>query len=284
MDRGPKLPLISFFASVHGRNCLDLLHKGYIEDGVYFINPDGKDFITAFCDQKTNGGGWTVFQRRLDGSIDFFLGWNSYKEGFGDLTKEFWLGNKDIHRSTSRGSQLLIELEDSSSETRHASYGSVFVGTEAEEYILLVSNFSGTAGDSMPTHNGMKFSTKDHDNDISSSSSCAQDYKGAWWYSKCHNANLNGQYGNNNEGEGINWAKWKGIRYSLTSTSMKVKPPRGTISCNGITFFFLIEEQWGWGGGGGKRKFDLDPRHLSIVHHVTALKVCAFIKSWVSLT
>ena len=46
----------------------------------------------------TDGGGWTVIQRKIgDASVNFFRNWNDYKEGFGDLQNEHWLGNKYLH-------------------------------------------------------------------------------------------------------------------------------------------------------------------------------------------
>ena len=35
---------------------------------------------------------WQVFQRRVDNTTDFFRDWKSYKEGFGDPIRNFWLG------------------------------------------------------------------------------------------------------------------------------------------------------------------------------------------------
>jgi hypothetical protein len=72
----------------------------------------------------------------------------------------------------------------------------------------------------------MAFSTKDSDNDTYSAS-CAVQFKGAWWYKKCHDSNLNGFYhhgAHKSFADGINWRTWKGYHYSLKSTSMKIRP------------------------------------------------------------
>ena len=80
---------------------------------MYSVNPDGIGHFKVYCDMRTDGGGWTVFQRRQDGSVNFYRGWNDYKSGLGQLTAEFWLGNDKIHRLTaSRPSSLRVELED----------------------------------------------------------------------------------------------------------------------------------------------------------------------------
>ena len=92
----------------------------------------------------TNGGGWTIFQRRMDGSVDFYLGWDDYKKGFGDLNGEFWLGLDKIHRLTKSGQNVLrVELEDFENESRDANYLTFAVANEKEKYKLTVGGYSG---------------------------------------------------------------------------------------------------------------------------------------------
>ena len=54
-----------------------------------------------------------MFQKKRDGSVDFFRAWDDYKRGFGNLNGEFWLGLDKIHRLTvSTGYKLRVDLED----------------------------------------------------------------------------------------------------------------------------------------------------------------------------
>ena len=134
---------------------------------------------------RTDGGGWTLFQRRQDGSVDFYRGWNDYKSGFGQLTGEFWLGNDKIHRLTAaRPSSLRIDLEHWTGGRVHAKYDKFAIGDENALYRLQVGSYSGTARDSLTKHNlnNMPFSTKDRDNDNKSGGHCAQESNGTWWY------------------------------------------------------------------------------------------------------
>ena len=117
---------------------------------MYTINPDGGKPIQVLCDMTTDGGGWIVFQRRLDGSVDFYLDWESYKNGFGDLNGEFSLGNDNLHRLTGNDDAILrVDLEDFDGDTRYAEYTTFKVADEADNYRLLIGGYSGTAGDSM---------------------------------------------------------------------------------------------------------------------------------------
>ena len=176
---------------------------------------------------ETDGGGWTVFQRRQDGSIDFYRNWTDYENGFGNLTGEFWLGLGKINRVTKEQSKTLrVDLGDFSKNKAYAQYTTFSVGNSTTEYTLTVGGYSGTAGDSLTTgHNGMKFSTRDNDND-NSGLNCAQYAQGAWWFYGCFNSHLNGPYHHNPVISSVNgtiWNTWKGTYYSLKFTEMKTR-------------------------------------------------------------
>ena len=205
-------------------DCSDLLKLGNTQSGVYSVNPDRKGSFNVYCDMRTDGGGWTVFQRRQDGSVDFYRGWNDYKSGFGQLTAEFWLGNDKIHRLTAaRPSSLRVELEDWNGVRVYAKYGKFNIGDEQAKYRVKVGSYSGTAADSLTYHNNMAFTTKDRDNDRFSGN-CAVDYTGAWWYKSCHYSNLNGRYlGKQHNSQGVRWYHFRSDLL-LKFTEMKLRP------------------------------------------------------------
>ena len=132
------------------KNCLELAQNGFTSNGVYHIIPDSCKPIQVLCDMTTDGGGWTVFQRRLDGSVDFQLDWESYKNGFGDLRGEFWLGNDNLHCLTAAHDVMLrIDLEDFDGNISYAEYFTFKVADGVDKYRIALAGYNGTAGDSM---------------------------------------------------------------------------------------------------------------------------------------
>ena len=59
-----------FNLSTTARNCAELYKSGRRISGVYTIDPDGSGAFNVYCDQTTANGGWTVIQKRMDGSVD----------------------------------------------------------------------------------------------------------------------------------------------------------------------------------------------------------------------
>lgn len=210
------------------QNCRELIDQGQTLTGWYTIHPSGGAPLTVLCDMESDGGGWTVFQRRVDGSVDFYRGWDDYKKGFGHQSSEFWLGNDNIHRLTSSGKfQLRVDLTDFSGVHTSATYNDFSISDEAHNYTLSAVNFmGGSAGDSLTYHKDIHFSTKDRDND-KASHNCAVSHRGGWWYNACHYANLNGLYlrGNHSSyANGVNWRHGKGYLYSYQVSEMKIRP------------------------------------------------------------
>ena len=125
------------------KNCGELYKSGERVSGVYSIDPDGSGAFDVFCDQTTAGGGWTVFQKRLDGSVNFYRNWTDYKHGFGDLNGEFWLGLDKINRLTKTKNRLRVDLEDTTGKTAYAEYDMFAVTSERTKYQLSLGSYSG---------------------------------------------------------------------------------------------------------------------------------------------
>ena len=199
------------------RDCKDAYTKGERSNKVYTVNPDYGEPFKVYCNMNTDGGGWTVIQRRI-GSTDFYRNWNDYVNGFGNLNSDHWLGLEKIHRLTKANSILRVDMTSYTKGSRYARYNVFKVGSSATSYKLTTGNYSGNAGDRLAYHNGMKFSTKDRDNDRNSGS-CAVAYRGGWWYNNCYHSNLNGIYASRHK-PGNKYCTWGNF---LKSVDMKVR-------------------------------------------------------------
>ncbi|KAM3916887.1 microfibril-associated glycoprotein 4-like [Leptodactylus fuscus] len=218
-------------------DCSDVYAQDLTSDGVYLIYPGGlmSPPVPVYCDMTSAGGPWTVFQKRFDGSENFYRGWQDYKLGFGRASGEYWLGLQHIFfltQTTPR--RLRIDMKDFENNKRHVTYdyfsiSPLSVNPEQDSYKLYVDGFKEgdperPVGNSLQGHNGLNFSTYDRDRDMYSGN-CAQNYHGAFWYGRCHGANLNGKYHHGNTTEyatGVVWYTWTTYYYSLKETEMKL--------------------------------------------------------------
>ena len=213
------------------RDCLSFYQYGLRVDGIYNITMKGIKNMLVYCDQTTQGGGWTVIQRRYDGSTNFYRNWKEYKEGFGKLYREFWIGNENIYllsaqAITPKGSEALIQMRSSPNGYFFTNrYSHFHVDNEVSKYKVHVSGYSGGNCPSCFTsyNSNAKFSTKDQDNDQTSSYHCARTYYGGWWYKSCNVAqtNLNGEYDQLNKRSWYYSFSWSG--YHLDHSEMKMR-------------------------------------------------------------
>ncbi|XP_060658646.1 fibrinogen-like protein 1 [Drosophila nasuta] len=193
---------------------------------IYEIKVPGIDAFSVPCDSRLAGSGWTVIQRRMDGSVDFNRNWTDYREGFGDLRGEFFIGLDKLHLITkSQTHELYIYLRDFDDEERYARYDNFYLGDEDEFYkIKSIGSYSGDAGDSLDYHKNMKFSTSDWDND-GDPGHCAQTYKSGWWFKACFMSNLNGLYDRNANKSATSGVKWNHWSYSsLKFVQIMIRP------------------------------------------------------------
>ncbi|XP_078658425.1 ficolin-2-like [Branchiostoma floridae x Branchiostoma belcheri] len=210
---------------------------GIQTSGTYYVGHPQPFQVS--CDMDTDGGGWTVIQRRQDGSVAFDNTWDVYVQGFGDVNGALWIGLEHLHSLTSQQQhELYVYLEDWEGNTKFARYGTFSVGDSTSKYTVTISGYIGDStlsDDLTPTTtrhniNGSMFTTKDQDND-DNSVNCGVTYGAAgWWFPQsCGYTMLNGQYligcnPNCASAQGIVWKNWRGYGYSLKKTVMMIRP------------------------------------------------------------
>ena len=164
------------------------MHLGERKNGKYVIYPRGGKEMTVFCDFSTNGGGWTVIQRRNMGATLFPSSLTSYENGFGPVDGEFWLGNRKTHRLGV--GQMLAIVHENSSSVMYDLYDSFYVQGDAQ---LDVRNRSGTLPKAL-------FNTQSDlallfvlPNRSPSDPHCMKEADGGWWFREgdCTGNNLN---------------------------------------------------------------------------------------------
>ncbi|XP_018025587.1 angiopoietin-related protein 2-like [Hyalella azteca] len=183
-------------------NCYEVLQHGNWTSGIYTIQPNNMKPIQVWCDQRTDGGGWTIIVARKpqDKQEDFARKWQDYKNGFGDPSMEHWIGLEAMHQMTeAKKHELRVNITDWEDEEFQAQWKEFAVGSEERSYVLTIGRYasSSTAGDALKWHNSMKFSTVDNDNDALMGGHCARNNQGGWWYRGyrgCYQAHPTGLY------------------------------------------------------------------------------------------
>ncbi|KAM9455044.1 microfibril-associated glycoprotein 4-like [Clarias gariepinus] len=226
------------------QDCQELYRSGVTSNGVYTIYPSPSTPVDVYCEISCTDdcdavAGWTVIQRRMDGSVGFYRNWETYKNGFGNKSGEYWLGLDNLHLMTNNKLyELRIDLEDFDGLKSSAVYTTFIVGPESNSYTLQIGGFiNHGAGDSLSYHNGQKFSTYDNENN-NYGYYCGTNYFSGFWFNGCFYGNPNGLYLGRPYSyspyyyyyyyyyyyPGIVWGSWRGWNYSLKGVTMKIRP------------------------------------------------------------
>uniref|UniRef100_A0A8C5D073 Angiopoietin-related protein 4-like n=1 Tax=Gouania willdenowi TaxID=441366 RepID=A0A8C5D073_GOUWI len=192
------------------KDCHELFVRGQRLSGVYTIQPESSHPFDVLC-EMTSDGAWTIIQKRHDGSQNFNQKWDEYKNGFGSLNGEFWLGLEKIHSLSKQGPSYQFHLD----------------GEEQKFALHLQKASPSLLQEKMAA--GIPFSTSDRDNDLAADTNCAAMHSGGWWFSGCGESNLNGRYPRRKhqtrrQSKSMFWLSMEGQRSSLRTSVLKIAP------------------------------------------------------------
>ncbi|XP_051020545.1 angiopoietin-related protein 3 [Acomys russatus] len=209
-------------------DCSAIYNGGERKSGVYAIRPSNSQVFNVYCETQS-GSPWTLIQHRKDGSQNFNETWENYKNGFGRLDGEFWLGLEKIYAIVKQSDYILrLELQDWKDSKHYAEY-SFHLGNGDTNYTLHVAEAAGNVPEALPEHKDLVFSTWDHR--AKGQLACPESYSGGWWWHDvCGENSLNGNYikprgkSKAEKRRGIYWRPQNGKLFSIKSSKMMVQP------------------------------------------------------------
>ncbi|XP_060579905.1 ficolin-1-like, partial [Ruditapes philippinarum] len=192
------LAKIESIAAVALSDCKEILDEyPEAESGFYEIELwQSRKILIVNCDMDTDGGGWTIFHRRFDGSVKFYRNFTEYENGFGNTGGELWLGLKYIQELADQShSEVRVDIENYNNDTAYETFQE-FKLIDGRNYKLNIGlrDLSTDKLGGLAHNNLLPFTTYDRDLDTAWSRNCAVDRHGGWWYGSCTSINLNGLY------------------------------------------------------------------------------------------
>uniref|UniRef100_A0A6B0V8X7 Putative ficolin/ixoderin n=1 Tax=Ixodes ricinus TaxID=34613 RepID=A0A6B0V8X7_IXORI len=216
-------------------SCSQLKRKGFNVTGIYEIYILGKP-KNVTCDMTSDGGGWTVIQRRSEdeeGEKFFERNLTEYERGFGTAGGSFWIGLDNLHAMMSfpNGQQALRIVLDISygwGKKTVVHYRKFYVDSKNKKYNLTIEEYdhekTSKGYDAFSGHNGHVFDIKKGDQ-----GTCRNEIlSGGWWFKKCNEANLNGRKLGVSTAEkpGITWiinGEPKSYQYTYKKVEMQIR-------------------------------------------------------------
>lgn len=224
----PKVPL---------RHCQEIYNlRGIHKSGVHKIQLDNGELKEVYCEMEVDGGGWTLLQRRKDGEEKFDRNWDDFAKGFGNVNKDFWLGNTAIHLLTSADEEMELRLDMGlcNGEKFVIKYKKFKVGPAESQFQLVNVEEPKYPGmgqwryvgetEGLIYNKGWEFTTA---TDSSPDNCVRQMGGGGWWYNACGTfVNLNGKFGCDQSYPQGNFIFFSSIRQkrSIKTVAMMIKP------------------------------------------------------------